>query len=200
VGSLLISGSINKKSTFHICRLPHHILICSCLEGGKMPQEAVEPDKELLVSILDQAFNKSAWHGTNLYGSINRLSLEQLLWKPASGRHNIWEIVLHTAYWKYAVWRRLTDGTRGGFPRSPGDWPNLPESLSIKNWRQDRNLLLKQHNSLRQAILDCPRSRLISGPPKSKWTFMQLIYGIASHDLYHAGQIQLLKRLQTPSG
>lgn len=161
-----------------------------------MAQKSIDQRKELLLEILDQAFNKRAWHGTNLYGSVNKLSLKQALWRPAPKRHNIWEIVLHTAYWKYAIWRRLTDGARGAFPRAPSDWPRLPESPSIEDWKEDRSLLLRQHNLLRQAVSDCSKSKFGSSLPGSKWSFIQNIYGIASHDLYHAGQIQLLKRLQ----
>ena len=161
-----------------------------------MPGKSVDSQKELLVKIMDQAFNKSAWHGTNLFGSISRLSLEQVVWRPTPKNHNIWEIALHTAYWKYALWRRLTGEARGTFPRRPSDWPKLPESLSIDNWKKDRDLLTHQHNLLRQAVLDCPSSRLNAAPRTSKWSLAQVIYGVASHDLYHAGQIQLLKRLQ----
>jgi uncharacterized damage-inducible protein DinB len=161
-----------------------------------MPGKSVESEKALLIKILDQAFNKSAWHGTNLFGSVSRLSSAQAVWRPTPKNHNIWEIVLHTAYWKYAVRRRLTEQKRGSFPRRPSDWPKLPESLSVGSWKKDRDLLMQQHNLLRQAVLDCPSSRLNAVSRTSKWTLAQVIYGVASHDLYHAGQIQLLKRLQ----
>lgn len=150
----------------------------------------------LLIEILDQAFDKQAWHGTNLRGSVRGLSIKQLLWRPSPKRHNIWENVLHTAYWKYAVWRRLTGGEKGSFPRSPSDWPRIPDRLDSKAWKLDLALLTDQHKLLRQAIIDFPPSKLYSALPKSKAKYVHLIYGISSHDLYHAGQIQLLKRMQ----
>ncbi len=150
----------------------------------------------LLTEILDQAFEKQAWHGTNLRGSLRGLSIKQLLWRPSPKRHNIWENVLHTAYWKYAVHRRLTGGEKGSFPRSPSDWPRIPDRPDSKAWKLDLALLTDQHKLLRQAIIDFPPSKLYSPPPKSKLKYIHLIYGISSHDLYHAGQIQLLKRMQ----
>ncbi len=69
---------------------------------------------KLLLEVYDQAFDHIAWHGTNLRGSIKGLKLPELLWRPQPKRHNSWEIVLHCAYWKYVVWRRLTqEGKKG---------------------------------------------------------------------------------------
>ena len=69
-----------------------------------------------LRSILDAGYNRPSWHGTNLRGSIRGLSPEQAAWRPARTRHNIWELVVHSAYWKYTAWRRLTGADRGSFP------------------------------------------------------------------------------------
>ncbi len=161
-----------------------------------MAKKKTDPRIALLIEILDQACDKQAWHGTNLRGSIRGLSVKQLLWRPSPKRHNIWENVLHTAYWKYAVWRRLTGGEKGSFPRSPSDWPRIPDRPDNKAWKLDLELLTDQHKLLRQAIIDFPPSKLYSALPKSKVKYIHLIYGISSHDLYHAGQIQLLKRMQ----
>src|SRR5262245_26323148 len=73
-------------------------------------------DVQQLVTILDQGFNRRSWHGPNLRGSIRGVSASLAAWRPAPARHNIWEITVHAAYWKYAVWRRLTGGRRGTFP------------------------------------------------------------------------------------
>jgi hypothetical protein len=80
-----------------------------------------EADKEramtgALLASLEEAFDRRSWHGTNLRGAIRGLSLDQAAWRPGPARHNIWELVLHAAYWKYAVRRRLTGDKRGTFP------------------------------------------------------------------------------------
>ena len=55
---------------------------------------------ESLLVVLDQAYDRTSWHGTNLRGSIRRVPLSMAAWRPAPGRHNIWEVVVHAAYWK----------------------------------------------------------------------------------------------------
>ncbi|MGB6032577.1 MAG: DinB family protein, partial [Bacteroidota bacterium] len=76
----------------------------------------------LLLDIIDEAFDRRSWHGTNLRGSIRGLSTGEAAWRARPGRHNIWEITVHAAYWKYTVYRRLTGGKRGSFPLPGSDW------------------------------------------------------------------------------
>ena len=156
----------------------------------------MHPQTELLLAALDQAFDHRAWHGTNLRGSVRGLSAEEAAWRPAPGRHNVWEIVLHTAYWKYIVRRRIT-GVRGAsFARKGSNWFPSPASASEREWKSDVALLQDEHRKLREAVAAMPPSDLAKLSPKKKWTRAEELFGIAAHDLYHAGQIQLLKRLQ----
>ena len=153
-------------------------------------------DSVLLLDALDMAFEKKAWHGPNLKGSLRGLKVNQLLWRPKPKRHNIWEIATHAAYWKYTVYRWLTNTKRGSFPLTPSNWPRLPENPDIKNWKKDFLLLKEQHVKLVDAVKAFPSSKLNNRIKGTPWTYSKLIYGVASHDIYHAGQIQLLKRLQ----
>jgi hypothetical protein len=155
------------------------------------------PNKiSLLLEIYDQAFDHTAWHGTNLRGSIKGLKLPELLWRPQTKRHNCWEIALHCAYWKYVVWRRLTQmGKKCDFPRKPSDWPKHSKKPDLNEWKSDLDLIIHYHILLRKAISDFSEAKLYKCPKGSKVTYIQTIYGIASHDLYHAGQIQLIKRM-----
>jgi hypothetical protein len=150
----------------------------------------------LLLEIIDQAYEKKAWHGPNLRGSIRGLSAQQAAWRPAPGRHNIWEIVLHAAYWKYAVRRRLTGEKKGSFPAKGSNWFVRPDESGESDWRKDIELLAESHDSMRDAVAALRPAQLRKGPAGSTVSNIAMIYGIASHDLYHAGQIQLLKRLQ----
>ena len=63
----------------------------------------MNPEVAQLLAIIEQAYNKPSWHGTNLRGSVRRVTAAQAAWRASAGRHNIWEIVVHAAYWKYAV-------------------------------------------------------------------------------------------------
>ncbi len=150
---------------------------------------------KLLLEIYDQAYNKSAWHGTNLRGTLKSLKLTELLYRPQHNRHNIWEIALHCAYWKYVVLRRLVDGKKGEFPRKPSDFPKLPNKPTLKDWKNDLALLDNYYIRLRNAIEQFPNSKLYKSPKNSKVRYINTIYGISSHDLYHSGQVQLLKRM-----
>jgi uncharacterized damage-inducible protein DinB len=157
-----------------------------------MPSREVE----VLLAALDQAYDRKSWHGTNLRGSLRGLTPRQAAYRPAPGRHNIWEIVVHAAYWKYVVRRRLLGEPRGSFPLKGSNWFTRPTGGQLATaWRADLALLDQSHRALRESVASMAASDLApdaSGPV----TPLYLITGVAAHDLYHAGQIQLLKRLQ----
>jgi DinB family protein len=157
-----------------------------------------QPDISILLTFIDQAFDHKSWHGANLRGSIRGLSAGDAAWRPSPKRHNIWEIVVHAAYWKYVVRRRLLEEQRGSFVLKGSNWFERPKDNEDEEaWRADVALLTRTHKSLRDAIARLKSSDLRYNPAGSKVTNLELITGIASHDLYHAGQIQLLKRLRT---
>jgi hypothetical protein len=153
------------------------------------------PEIRLLLAILDQAYDHPSWHGTNLRGAIRLVSPAQAAWRPSPRRHNIWELVVHAAYWKYSAWRRLTGTTRGSFPLKGSNWFRRPEETTERAWRSDKSLLAAMHASLREAVGRVSSRELQSVPDGSKVSNVALLSGVAAHDLYHAGQIQLLKRL-----
>ena len=153
------------------------------------------PEVGLVLTILDQAYDHPSWHGTNLRGSIRRVSLEQAAWRPGPQRHNIWETMVHAAYWKYTAWRRLTGTKRGSFPLVGSNWFRRPEEMTEQAWRSDTELLERMHVLLREAVGQLSTGDLHATPRGSKVSNFALLSGVAAHDLYHAGQIQLLKRL-----
>ena len=151
--------------------------------------------KDLLLEVFDQAYTAPAWHGTPLRGTLRGVTVRQALWRPARNRHCIWDLVLHTAYWKCMVRRRLLRDPAVAFPRAGANWPALPERPTDAAWKRDRALLDEQHALLRRAIAQVKPRELGKRGWHSRWRVAQEIYGIASHDLYHAGQIQLIKKL-----
>jgi uncharacterized damage-inducible protein DinB len=146
-----------------------------------------------LLEMLRQAWGPRSWHGTGLSGAVRGIAIEEALWRPGTGRHNIWELVLHLAYWKYAVVRRLQGAPKGGFPRDGSDWIEIADRTEAA-WKADVRLLQAQHKSLVETVSRFPARRL-NLREKTRWTNREQIVGIASHDLYHTGQIQLLKKL-----
>jgi len=149
-----------------------------------------------LLFLIEQSYNKKAWHGTNLRGSIRGLSAREAAWRPGTSRHNIWEIMVHCAYWKYVVRRRILGEKRGSFPLKGSNWFQRSADLGEQAWREDIKLLESCHRSLLDAVSQLNPGELSSSPAGSKVSNLAIIVGIASHDVYHAGQIQLLKRLQ----
>jgi len=153
----------------------------------------MEPEIVLLLDGLDEAFDKQSWHGPNLRGSIRGVAAEEAAWRPGPDRHNIWELTLHCAYWKYRVRGKLTGEKRGSFVLPGSNFFKRPEELSEAAWKaawkKDIGILEEEHQKLRGAVAGL--STL--GPKRT--AILHLIRGAAAHDLYHAGQIRLLRRL-----
>jgi hypothetical protein len=141
----------------------------------------------LLLASLDEAYDHKSWHGTNLRGSLRGLTVETALWRPQPGRHNIWEVAVHAAYWKYVVRRKITGAKRGSFPLPGSDWFPRADGDDAA-WQRDLDLLAGEHRQLRASLAALGEA--------DRLKHAKLIRGIVAHDLYHAGQIQLLKRLQ----
>jgi len=149
---------------------------------------------DLLLVQIDQAYNRRSWHGTNLRGSLRGVTPDQAAWRPRADRHSVQEIAVHAAYWKYVVRRRLTGEKRGSFPLDGSNWFARPRA-DTTTWKADLRLLDDCHRQLRETVasLDPKRLRRTLG---GSTTALDLVTGIIAHDLYHAGQIQLLKRMR----
>ena len=149
----------------------------------------------LLLEIVDSGYNRKAWHGPNLRQSVRGVGAKEAAWRPGPGRHNIWEIVVHAAYWKYAVRRRLRRQPRGSFACEGSNWFVRPSAGTHNEeaWREDKRLLEEEHQMLREAVAELAQARIARVP-------LSQIYGVAFHDVYHAGQIRLLRRLYQVSG
>ena len=158
----------------------------------------VSPEVTMLVRMIDEGFDARAWHGTPLRGAVRGLTAAQAAWRPAPGRHNVWEIVVHCAYLKYAVRRRLTGEKRGSFPIKGSNWfvrPAPGDGAAEAAWKRDVALLVEEHGKLRRVIAALKPRLLRRVSRGSRYTPLAFAQGIAAHDLYHAGQIQILKRL-----
>lgn len=158
-----------------------------------------DPQIKIILELIDQAFDHRAWHGTNLKGSVKGLDVATASWRPSKDRHNIWELILHAAYWKYVARRRLLGEKRGSFELKGSDFFTRPSKGHSDHaaLRSDIALLIETHRTLRAAVAGLANKDLAATPKGSTTSNLALIMGIASHDLYHAGQIQLLKRLAT---
>lgn len=149
-----------------------------------------------LLDLLEDAYQRRAWHGPNLKGSIRGVSAEEAAWAPSLRRHSAWEIAVHCAYWKYSVCRRILGAKRGSFPLPGSNWFGRPADITDAAWNRDREILDSMHRRLITAVASCAVADLSAIPPGSRSSLRTIISGAAMHDVYHAGQIQLLKRLR----
>lgn len=148
-------------------------------------------DNSLLLALLEEGYQRKTWHGPNLRQSLKGVTAKQAAWRPRPGRHNIWEETLHAAYWKYAVRRKLEGSKRGSFVLKGHNFFPRPEKGKVTDaaWRADQEILETEHYALLDTI-----AKVLQSPVSEK--NLKMIYGVAFHDVYHAGQIRLLRRLQ----
>lgn len=162
-----------------------------------MKRKVLDSQLRLLTQIVDEAYDRPAWHGANLRGSLRGVTARQAAWRPAPNRHSIWEVAIHAAYWKYIVRRRISGDRGASFPFEGRNWFRAPAVLDEKNWNGHLALLDDQHQLMRDLIEQLPDWKLHRRSAGHRQSHFTLIFGIAAHDIYHAGQIQLLKRLQS---
>lgn len=148
--------------------------------------------KDVLLALLDEAYDKTSWHGPNLRGALRGMKEPDIDWRPARGRHSVREEAIHAAYWKYRVRRRLTGDEDAVFALPGSDWFTRDRGRS---WARELELLADEHRQLRAAVASMSNRRIGQPILSTGATAAYLIRGIAAHDLYHAGQIRMLRRL-----
>jgi len=152
-------------------------------------------DSRSLTLLLDEGFNKAAWHGPSLLGSLRGVTLPQLLYRPRKDGHNCWELALHCAYWKHTVRNRLLGDKGRSFPLEGRNFFPRGKGLSLTDWKRDLALLKTQHSQLRATVLELDPRGYDDRIAGSRHTVRRTVLGVAAHDIYHAGQISLLRRM-----
>lgn len=144
-------------------------------------------ERDILLSLIDQGFDQTAWHGPNLRNALRGVKPEEAVYRPQPKRHNVAEHVLHAAYWKYTVRRRLLKEKRGSFGRKGSNWFRVDGPLTRVELAEMIELLADCHARLRAAVEAALRANALPEAELSR------VVGIAMHDVYHAGQIRLLR-------
>jgi len=146
--------------------------------------------------ILDQlkrAYEGPAWHGPSVKEVLNGVTAERAHQRPLAGAHTIWELVHHIAVWE-DVGRRRLEGDPAEVPiSSPEDWPPADDATDAA-WEKAKTALERGHQALVEAISRVPESRLDEPILEGKSTVYVTLHGVIQHDLYHAGQIAILKK------
>jgi uncharacterized damage-inducible protein DinB len=146
---------------------------------------------ERIVDQLKRAFEGEAWHGPSVLEIIEGLTARQAAARPLVGTHSIWELVLHISAWEHAIVRRLR-GDRSQLPTEE-DWPLVTATNDVA-WEETKLKLNQSHHELRSAIAGLDESRLDQPIIEGMSSVYVQLHGIIQHDLYHAGQIALLKK------
>jgi len=147
-----------------------------------------------LADQIRRAFEGDAWHGDSVLELLNGVNAKTAEAHPIKNAHSIWELVLHIAAWDGAVLTRI-----GGTAIQLVDEQNFPpvKDTSEAAWGKAIEHAKQTHNELVQAVAAFPDSRLqeqVPGKSQSYYNFFYLFSGIVQHELYHAGQIALLKK------
>lgn len=142
--------------------------------------------------LLQEGYGGEAWHGPDLKATLADVATELAFWRPAAGRHNIAEIALHHAYYAHSVRGRLSEKAPEPFVLQGEDWFPLPGPDQL-TWKEIVAAVDRQQQRLATLVADIEAGR--AGSRLSESERFALVLGITCHAVYHAGQIQLLKRL-----
>jgi uncharacterized damage-inducible protein DinB len=158
--------------------------------------------------ILDQrhrAYSGDAWYGSSVRDALFGVDAPQAAMRPIAEAHTIWEIVLHLTSWTREITRRLQQGNA----QDPvdGDWPPMPVPADEPAWNTSLNALEAAHAALVAAMKQVDERRYddVIGDERVRETgggvsYYVTLHGIIQHDIYHAGQIALLRKGVSASG
>ena len=148
---------------------------------------------ERILDQLKRAYEGEAWHGPSVREALAGVTAEQAHARPLANAHSIWELVQHIAVWEN-VGRRRLEGDRAQIDiSSPDDWPPADDT-SETAWEQTKAALDRVHEAFHEAIARVPESRLDEPILEGMSTVYVTLHGAIQHDLYHAGQIAILKK------
>jgi uncharacterized damage-inducible protein DinB len=140
---------------------------------------------------LRRAFEGQAWHGPSLRELLADVTAEQATARPVPGAHSMWEIVRHMAAWHEGVRRRL-GGERVELSAEE-DWPPVASTSEVA-WQDALAVLEQTHTELRRTMSRLTDTRLQEMVIGADDCVEVMLHGLIQHDLYHAGQIALLKK------
>ena len=144
-----------------------------------------------IAELLRRAFDGSAWHGPALLELLEDVDAATAAAKPLPKVHTIWELVLHIAVWDGVALRRLS-GEKSQ-PTGNLNFPPMPKPTEAA-WRKAVAATKRTHDTLVKTVGALPDSRLGDRVPGKRYDFYHMLHGIAQHELYHAGQIAILKK------
>jgi uncharacterized damage-inducible protein DinB len=147
-------------------------------------------EKDRLVKQLSGAYRGPAWHGPSLAQVLEGVTPLQASSRPLAGAHSIGELVLHVTVWIDESRRRLTEASRELMPAE--DWPVFDGKE--ESWQNALRALESSESRLEAAVAALPEDGLERRIQGAEYNVRFMLHGVINHNLYHAGQIALLKR------
>jgi uncharacterized damage-inducible protein DinB len=144
---------------------------------------------------LQRAFYGSAWHGPAVMEILEDVDALTAAARPIANVHSIWELLLHVAVWDGAALTRLA-GSKCQ-PTGDANFPPLTRPTEGA-WRKAVSDAKRTHDKLVRTVSDLSEERLRDRVPGKRYNFYHLLHGIAQHELYHAGQMAILKKALLP--
>jgi uncharacterized damage-inducible protein DinB len=150
------------------------------------------PEVSRILDQLHRAYEGPAWHGPALREILTGVTWQTAAQRPIPGAHTIRELVLHIIVWISVPTRRIEGAEMPTLPPEQ-DWP-APEPTESA-WQQALDRLAEAQRNLEsqvgQLTDDRLRDKVLGEVPYSIYT---MLHGVVQHNLYHAGQIALLKK------
>jgi DinB superfamily len=143
--------------------------------------------------VLNEGYGSGAWHGADLKAALANVTPALAFWRPGAGRHNIAEIALHHAYSARAVWSQISGRPVKPFVLEGEDWFDVADENTL-SWAKILAIVDTEQQRLSAVVADIEAGKLKSSLAHTER--LKLVLGITCHAIYHAGQIQLIKRLQ----
>lgn len=160
----------------------------------KRKEKAATSEGSRIADQLRRAFYGSAWHGPAVLELLKDVDATTAAAKPLEDVHSIWELVLHVAAWDRAGLQRL--GGKKCQLKGAANFPRVPESTEAA-WREAVAAAKRTHDTLVESVAALSDKRLRDQVPGKRYDFYHMLHGIAQHELYHAGQIAILKKARS---
>lgn len=140
---------------------------------------------------IETTFKGDSWHGPNLVKTLEGIDYKQAMERPMDERHTIWELTDHISFWMEEVWKSVRDHKMLN-PDKKKDWAEM--GATQDEWQQSVERLEAAVNMTLDAMVDWDDEDLYEKVPGRDFTFKQMLHGMVHHNLYHAGQINILKK------
>jgi uncharacterized damage-inducible protein DinB len=171
-----------------------HLKIAMKKKSAKRNKARRLSEGALIADQLRRAFDGHAWHGPALLELLKDVDASAAAATPLPDVHSIWELVLHIRAWDNAGLRRLAGETAK--LKGNANFPLVPTTPTEEAWKEAVTAVTRTHETLVETIEGLSEKRLRDRVPGKAYDFYHMFHGIAQHELYHAGQIAILKKVR----